>query len=184
MKKLLVIIDMVKGFVDEGNLADKNINKITPNIIKLIETFIASNNPIVTFRDTHKENDEEMKTYPLHCLAGTAECELIDELKPWSNNFIDIKKNTTNGFETDEFKSLINNNYFDEVHITGCCTDICVECFALSFANYIKEHNLNTKLIVYQNAVYTFDNPSHRAEKCHEESLKRMEENNITIKNS
>ena len=30
MKKLLLVIDMVNGFVKEGALADKEINKITP----------------------------------------------------------------------------------------------------------------------------------------------------------
>ena len=40
MKKLLVIIDMINGFVKEGALADKQINNITPNIIKLIEEYI------------------------------------------------------------------------------------------------------------------------------------------------
>ena len=39
MKKLLLVIDMVNGFVKEGALADEYINNITPNIIKLIEEF-------------------------------------------------------------------------------------------------------------------------------------------------
>ena len=37
MKKLLLVIDMVNGFVKEGALADNYINTITPNIINLIK---------------------------------------------------------------------------------------------------------------------------------------------------
>ena len=40
MKKLLLVIDMVNGFVKEGALADKEIDNITPNIINLIKKYI------------------------------------------------------------------------------------------------------------------------------------------------
>ena len=39
MKKLLIIVDMVNGFVKEGPMADNYINNITPNIINLIQEF-------------------------------------------------------------------------------------------------------------------------------------------------
>ena len=37
-KNMLVVVDMVNGFVNFGALADNKINKITPKIIKLIES--------------------------------------------------------------------------------------------------------------------------------------------------
>ena len=47
MKKLLLVIDMVNGFVKEGALADKAINNITPNIINLIKKYVQEENDII-----------------------------------------------------------------------------------------------------------------------------------------
>ena len=182
MKRLLVIIDMVNGFVKEGNLSDKKINKITPFIISHIEEFISSGEPIITFRDSHSLDDPEMKDYPLHCLKGTYESLLIDELTPYKKYFFDIEKNTTNGFETSAFKEYISKNYFDEVYVTGCCTDICVETFADSLFNYINKNNLQTKIIVLENCVYTFDSNTHNAFKCHQEALDRLKAKGNIVK--
>ena len=33
-KKMLVIVDMINGFIKEGNLADNNITRIIPAVIK------------------------------------------------------------------------------------------------------------------------------------------------------
>lgn len=182
MKKLLVIIDMVNGFVKEGNLADEKINKITPSIISLIKEFISEGEPIITFRDSHSIDDPEMKDYPVHCLKGTYESLLIDELVPYKDHFIDIEKNTTNGFETNTFKNYIKNNYFDEIIVTGCCTDICVETFSSSLQKYIVNKKLETKIIVIENCVYTFDSNTHNAITCHKESLERLKDLGIIIK--
>ena len=182
MKKLLVIIDMVNGFVKEGNLADEKINIITPSVISLIKEFISKGEPIITFRDSHSIDDPEMKDYPVHCLKGTYESLLIDELVPFKDHFLDIEKNTTNGFETNLFKDYIKNNYFDEVIVTGCCTDICVEAFAKSLQSYIINNNLKTKIIIFEKCVYTFDSNSHNAITCHKESLERLKASGVIIK--
>ena len=53
MKRLVVIVDMVNGFVNFGNLADKNINRIVPNCVKLVETALERGDRIVAFKDCH-----------------------------------------------------------------------------------------------------------------------------------
>ena len=106
MKELLVIVDMVNGFINFGALADKKIDTITPNIVKLIKHAKESGTEIVAFRDCHKITDDEFKDYPPHCLDGDAESELIPQLKEFEKDMFVIKKNTTNGFETKAFKTL------------------------------------------------------------------------------
>ncbi len=182
MKKLLVIIDMVNGFVKEGALADEKINKITPNIIDKINEFSKDSLPIISFRDCHKENDVEFETYPPHCIKGSSESELIDELKPFESLFIDIEKDTTNGFNTDNFKDYISKNTFEEIVVTGCCTDICVETFAISLKDYFDKNDIFTKIIVLENAVFTFDSDTHNALEVHKNSLKTMKKHGIIIK--
>ena len=82
MKKLLLVIDMVNGFVKEGALADKAINNITPNIINLIKKYVQEENDIISIQEGHNENSKEFKNFPKHCILGTEAAELIEELKP------------------------------------------------------------------------------------------------------
>lgn len=182
MKKLLVIVDMVNGFINQGALADKKINKITPVIVDLVKNAIKENTPIIAFKDAHTKNDPEFAFYPPHCIKGTAECELIPELKPFESKFISIKKNTTNGFNTGAFKHIISNLKFEEIVIVGCCTDICVEAFALTLKKFIDAAQRKTKIVVVENGVYTFDSPTHSATQNHNAALQRMKNAGIEVK--
>lgn len=184
MKNLLVIIDMVNGFVNFGALADKNINKITPTIIKAIKNARQNNYNVVAFKDCHNAFDEEFNDFPPHCLKGSEESELIPELKKYENYFdYIIDKNTTNGFITQEFKQILKNNHFDNVYVCGCCSDICVINFVSSYLNFIKSNNLSTKVIVYENACYTFDGENHNAEICHQKAILDMKKMGALIQN-
>mgnify|MGYP003293157435 CR=1 FL=1 len=182
MKNLVVVIDMVNGFVHTGPLSDKNINKVTPNIKKLLNKAVETNTPIVAFRDCHSVNDEEFNTYPVHCLKGSVESEIIPELNEYKKYFIDIEKNTTNGFNTGKFLNIAFKNNFDKVYVCGCCTDICVKDFVLSYLNFLNKTKRNTQIIVLEDACYTFDGQNHNANKCHNEALKEMENAGATIK--
>ena len=177
MKNLLVVIDMVNGFVNFGALADKKIDKITPTIINLIKNSKKNNFEVLAFKDCHSKDDEEFKTFPPHCIKGTEESELIPQLKEIENMFdYIIDKNTTNGFITTEFQELIKNNTYDNVLVCGCCTDICVINYVSSYINYINNKNLTTKIIVFENGCYTFDAPNHNAEKTHKQALDDMKD--------
>jgi nicotinamidase-related amidase len=172
--KLLVVVDMVNGFVNQGALADKKINKITPVIVNIVKNAISKNLPIIAFKDTHEVDDIEFETYPPHCIKGTKECDLIPELKQYENSMKLIEKNTTNGFEVEEFRKIVKAYNFKEVVIVGCCTDICVEALATSLKYYYIKTNKQTKITVVENAVYTFDSPTHDAEKTHNNALNRL----------
>lgn len=181
MKKLLVIIDMVNGFVKEGALADTRINFITPNIIELIEKFKSNGHDIISFQDAHSKNSKEFNDFPEHCIEGTKESELIDELLPYNDVMKVIYKNSTSGFVTKEFINYLeeNKNNLEEVVITGCCTDICVINFAIPLKNYFNEHNLNTKIIVPKNCVETYNSQTHNSEEYNEIAFKLMKQAGI-----
>lgn len=184
MKDLLVVVDMVNGFINEGALADKNINKITPTIIALIEKAKQRGMHIVAFKDCHKLGDEEFKTFPPHCIKGTSESELIPELKPYEKDMLTINKNTTNGFITKEFKQIAKRIKYDRVFVVGCCTDICVKGFVESYLKFIKENKSHTRIIVFEDACYTFDGPNHNAEQEHKKAISFMKHNGATIINA
>ena len=171
-KKMLVVIDMVEGFVNFGNLADKNINRIVPKIVSLVERSLREGWTVVAFKDTHEKDDVEFENYPPHCVKGSKECELIPELKKFENQMVVIEKNTTDGFKTRRFKELLKFNDFDEIHVSGCCTDICVANFLKSLSNHLKINSQKTKIFVEADAVDTFNAPAHEADEINLNCLK------------
>lgn len=181
MKNLLVVVDMLNGFLNKGNLADKKMNKIVPNVVSLIENAKMFNFSIIAFKDVHNENDEEFKTYPPHCIKGTKECDLIPELKKFEKDMTIIEKNTTNGFNTAKFKSMIYKNFYDNIVVCGCCTDICVYNFVKSLNEYVKKFNIKTNIMVAKNAVDTFDMENHSATDVNNRYLFIMEKMGIKM---
>lgn len=184
MKKLLLVIDMVNGFVKEGALADRQINKITPSVINLIQEYIKNNDDIISIQEGHSEKSKEFENFPPHCILGTEEAELIDELLSYRENMKVIRKNSTCGFVTAEFIKYMeeNKNELEEVVLTGCCTDLCVMNFALPLKTYINEHNLNINVTIYKNAVETYDAPEHSRKEYNDMAFKIMKQNGIEIK--
>lgn len=183
MKNLLVVVDMVNGFVNTGALADKKINKITPNIERLIKLAKQKHIPILAFRDCHSENDPEFKLFPKHCVKGTLESELIPELKKYEKDMVIVDKNTTNGFMTQRFQQIAHVFDFDNVYVVGCCTDICVKGFVESYLKFNKANNRRAKINVIADACYTFDGPDHSAEQTHIQALHEMKNAGANIIN-
>ena len=78
--KMLIVVDMVNGFVRKGVLHDENIAHIIPKQLKLIKDYKGL---VVFIKDTHQNNSIEFKRFGdvPHCLKDTFESELVDELK-------------------------------------------------------------------------------------------------------
>ena len=93
IEKLLISIDMVNGFVKEGNMADSYIQHIVPEHIKLIKQIQEKGGMIAFVKECHKENCREFNQYPAHCIEGTEEAELIEELKPFEKDAFVYLKN-------------------------------------------------------------------------------------------
>lgn len=165
-KKLLVIVDMIRGFVETGNMADPTIAHINEEVERLAKLFIQNEDDIIAFQDMHENGCKEFTKFPEHCVKGTIECDLIPCLQKLESQMIKIPKNSTCGFITKEFGDYIkvNKDKLKEIVVVGCCTDICVMNFVFPMINYIDEENLNTELIVPEDAVETFHAPNHDRE--------------------
>jgi nicotinamidase-related amidase len=123
MKKLLIVVDMQKDFVD-GALGSKEAVAIVDNVVKKIEDF--DGDIIVTY-DTHEENymlTQEGKNLPVpHCLKDTDGWQICDELKPYADVIID--KLTFGSIELPDFIKSFNEP-IEKIELCGLCTDICV----------------------------------------------------------
>lgn len=158
MNKALIIVDMINGFVTKGALADPKINHITKEIKRLTKAYIADGNKIIAFKDAHALNCMEFKSFPPHCVKGTWESDMVDELKDLESKMQVFEKNSTSGFVVPEFLKSIKG--ITEIVITGCCTDICILNLAIPLKNYFNQHDQDVKIIVPKNAVDTYHIPS------------------------
>ena len=132
-RSLLVVVDMINGFIHTGALADPKIDHIIPAVVETVNAYLKHDFPVLAFRDCHNESAKEFSSFPPHCLKDSEESELIDELKPYADQFIILDKNSTNGFVQPEFLEVFQQmTDLRSVMIVGCCTDICVLQFALS----------------------------------------------------
>ena len=182
LKELLVVVDMINGFIKEGNMADETINHITPNIIKLIEETLSKNEGIAFIRDTHNQDSTEFKKFPVHCLQGTTESELIDELKKYEEYGLTYKKNSTSTMFAKNFMNDIDKmKQLRKVIVTGCCTDICVLNLAIPLINYFDEIDREVEVIVKEDAVETYDAPYHNRDEHNEMALKLMKQSGVRI---
>ena len=160
-KGMLIVVDMVNGFVREGVLHDEKIADVIPRQIELIKDAKSRGDLIVFIKDTHDENAVEFKRFggTKHCVRGTSEANLVDELLPFENDedTISIEKNSTSFMEAPEFRNLIAELYkIERVDVVGCCTDICDFNGTMGLANYFDQTNRNVELNVHTDAVATY----------------------------
>lgn len=159
-KKALIVVDMVNGFVKEGVLHDKSIARVIPRQIELIKEYHNEGQLVIFIQDTHTKESTEHKRFPdYHCLKGSKEVEVVDELKPFTilNNTICIPKNNTSFMEAQPFREVVGEaTNIKEFDIVGCCTDICVFNGAMGLSCYLDEHNRDSIVRVHQDEIATF----------------------------
>ena len=184
LTKLLVVVDMVNGFIKEGKMSDKDINHITPRIKSSVESFLSDEEGVAFIKDTHEVNSTEFKKYPPHCLKGTSESELISGLSTYEQKSLSYEKNSTSTIFAKNFmRDIERMESLKEVIITGCCTDICVMNLAIPLVNYFDEENRDVRVLVPQNAVETFNSDIHNRDEYNSMALKLMKNQGIGVEN-
>ena len=182
INKLLINVDMVNGFVKKGAMSDKFIEHVIPEQIRLMNEFKEKEEGIAIIKDTHKIDAREFKRYPIHCVEGTEESELVDELKDFEKDVLVYKKNSTSTIYAPKFLEDIDKmTNLKEVVIVGCCTDICILNLAIPLQNYFDEKNRDIKITIPKNAVETYDSPTHNREEYNEIAFKLMEQAGINL---
>lgn len=133
MKKILVVVDMQKDFVD-GALGNKEAAAIVPAVAKKIREF--DGGIFVTF-DTHSDNymeTAEGKKLPVpHCIKGTEGWELNGETAKalTAKKYTPVEKKS---FASVELPTLVQKEVGSDaftIEVIGLCTDICVVSCAL-----------------------------------------------------
>lgn len=162
--KALLVIDMLKDFVDEKGALSVGPagQKIIGFIKDKIDDFRQSGNPIIFICDNHEKDDKEFDMFPAHCIAGTAGARIIEDFDVKDEDKI-IRKRRYSAFFGTDLDIYLRENGVDELFLVGVCTNICVLYTAAD------ARNLAYKVNIFKDGVASFD------KKAHEFALKEAE---------
>lgn len=141
MKKVLIVIDMQKDFVD-GSLANQAAQEIVTPIAEYIRAF---DGKVIATRDTHGTEyltTAEGKRLPVeHCIKGTDGWKITDEIAAalQERNAVILDKPTFG------YLGWGMLGEYDEAVLIGTCTDICVVSNALILKAMFPD--LNVKVV-------------------------------------
>lgn len=152
MTRALLVIDVQNDFCEGGALACEGGAAVAAKISSFLADHKESYDFVIASRDWHTPNDSNdghfppagiepdyVKTWPLHCIAGTQGAEYHPNL---DISLIDahIKKGqSANGYSifdgvTEDgltFTDFLESNAITEVDVVGIATDYCVRASAL-----------------------------------------------------
>jgi len=126
MARAVLVVDMLKGFLEEGYplyVGDK-ARRIIPNIQGLLEQELAQGSKIFFVCDQHEPDDLEFKMFPPHCIAGTPEAEVIPELAKYPGEIIPKKRYSA--FFNTSLEEKLKQLKPDKIIVCGVLTNICV----------------------------------------------------------
>ena len=137
MKRLLVVVDMQKDFID-GSLGTKEAQEIVPNVAEKIKEYQNAGDQVVFTFDTHYENyleTQEGKRLPVkHCIKGTEGWELDKALQDFKGEYFEKPS-----FGSRELAQWAEKGDFSSIELVGLCTDICVISNAMLLKAFLPE---------------------------------------------
>ena len=161
MKKILIVVDMQKDFVD-GALGTKEAVAIVDRVVQKIKDH--DGDVVVTY-DTHTEaypETQEGRNLPVaHCIKGTAGWELDKKVQEVlaDKEYKAFEKPTFGSTALPEYISKTYNPGEIEIELVGLCTDICV----VSNALLLKAHFPETRVGVDASCCAGVTPESHQA---------------------
>jgi len=123
---------------------------------------------IIFLADTHDRNDREFEVFPVHCVRGTPESDVVPELQPLLKNATLIRKRRYTGFFETDLDARLKAARPQQVTVVGVCTDICV------LHTVADLRNRDYRVVVHSQAVATFDAPGHPGDEVQQWSLAHM----------
>lgn len=175
IKRVLVVVDMQKGFIVKGMLASHELIKVNPEILRLIrEEFNKDGDQVIFTTDAHTENAAEFKRFGNlpHCVKGSEEAEIIDELKKETEGKRVFAKNSTMLYALKEFRDYLEdlkqNHELEEMVFVGILSDMCVFDAAYPIKKHFEQQNMDVRVVVPSNATATYSWPGHDENKMNE----------------
>jgi nicotinamidase-related amidase len=169
MANVTLVIDVENGFCKQGNLASPRCDAAIPAIRAVIEERKTAGDRLIFTADTHDVNDREFEVFPVHCLRGSLEAEVVPELQPYLADAELVRKRRYSAFFETDLEQMLRKLRPEQVTVTGVCTDICVLHTVAGL------RNRDYRVVVPANAVATFDGPGHPGDQVQEWALAHIQ---------
>ena len=157
MRRVLLVVDMLVGFLQEDKplYCGDDARKIIPFVKDKVEEFVRAGEPVIFVADSHAPDDAEFRMFPPHCIAGTDETELIEELRLFRDKGRLVPKTRYSALYDTQLLELLADLKPDVIEIVGVCTNICVL--------YTVEglRNRDYRVVVHRQGVASFDKTAH-----------------------
>ena len=140
MRKILVVVDMQKDFID-GALGTREAQAIVEPVLEKMKSYRKSD--IYLTRDTHGRDylkTAEGKKLPVeHCIQGTEGWMLHPKVEALADPSQIVDKPTFGSLDLALRLNQRNQKTPLEIELVGLCTDICVVSNALLFKAFMPE---------------------------------------------
>ncbi len=156
MANVVLIADMVRGFLEEGHplYCGEPARRIIPHVRKMLEEEKARGSHLMFICDNHAPDDREFEMFPPHCIRGSVETEVIPELADLVEDV--LPKTRYSAFARTDLDDRLRQLSPEKIIICGVCTDICVLHTAAD------ARNRDYPVEVRADCVATFDEEAHR----------------------
>ena len=159
----ILIVDLVRGFCDQGPLASPRVNALLkPTAAFLSEAYRRGVDKFLVACDCHPPDSPEFRQFPPHCLEGTAQAELAPTLAelPFAAIMHLFSKRSLNCWLGTDLEARLRADLaLRTLIVVGDCTDLCVHQAALTAQLMVNQHQLPWQIMVVSSLVDTYDLP-------------------------
>ena len=139
MRTAVIVIDMVNDFMD-GVLANPSAKEIVGPIASLVDRARVSDETIVVYaNNAHRLSDVELRLFPPHAMEGSPGAEVIDELRPESDDLV-VAKRFYSAFTETDLETRLRAHDVGRLVLVGQHTDCCVR--HTSYDAFVRRYEL------------------------------------------
>lgn len=130
-RRAVIVVDILKGFFKgEPVPAPLHADRMIRNTRTVLDAAREGGIPIFFIKDNFLPEeigcDRHFKMFGPHCIIGTPDAEVVDELAPRPGEF-QIRKKRYSGFQGTRLDAILRELDLKTLYVTGCWTDCCVQ---------------------------------------------------------
>jgi nicotinamidase/pyrazinamidase len=165
---VIVVIDVLNGFCRFGALSSPRLDSVVAGIRDHLARELATGARAIFLADTHTPDDPEFQMFPPHCVEGSGEEEIVDELREFAERSVVLRKRRYSGFFGTDLDRVLAEMSPSVVEVVGVCTDICV----LHTVADLRDRDY--RVMVHSDLVQTYDAPGHPGDEVDRWALDHM----------